>query len=104
MATKPRVKLPGSERKAMAGAKAGKTVDASDQIEVTVRVRGRAQASPEALMKIGAQKPAERQTLSREDFAARYGADRRISRKWRHSRTTTAWWYRRRTPGSGQSG
>ena len=75
MATKPRVKLPGSERKAMAGAKAGKTVDASDQIEVTVRVRGRAQASPEALMKIGAQKPAERQTLSREDFAARYGAD-----------------------------
>jgi len=42
MATKPRIKLPGSERKAMAGAKAGKTVDASDQIEVTVRVRGRA--------------------------------------------------------------
>jgi kumamolisin len=75
MATKPRIKLPGSERKAMAGAKAGKTVDASDQIEVTVRVRGRAQASPEALMKMGAQKPAERQTLSREDFAARYGAD-----------------------------
>jgi len=59
----------------MAGAKAGKTVDAGDQIEVTVRVRGRAQASSEDLMKIGAQKPAERQTLSREDFAARYGAD-----------------------------
>ncbi len=75
MATKSRIKLPGSERKAMAGAKAGKTVDAGDLIEVTVRIRGRTQASPEALMKIGAQKPAERRTLSREQFAEEYGAD-----------------------------
>jgi kumamolisin len=75
MATKPRIKLPGSERRAMAGAKAGKTVDPRDLVEVTVRIRGRAQASPEDLMKIGAQKPAERQTLNRDEFAARYGAD-----------------------------
>ena len=75
MATKSRIKLAGSERRAMAGAKAGKTVDPGDQIEVTVRIRGRAQASPEDLMKIGAQKPAERRTLSREQFAAQYGAD-----------------------------
>ncbi|MFY9726142.1 MAG: S53 family peptidase [Bryobacteraceae bacterium] len=75
MATKPRIKLPGSERKAMVGAKAGKTVDAGSLIEVTVRIRGRAQTSPEELMRIGAQKPGERQRLSREEFAARYGAD-----------------------------
>ena len=75
MATKAHIKLPGSGRKAMAGAKAGKTVDADDQIEITVRIRGRAQASSEDLMKIGAQKPAERRTLSREQFAAQYGAD-----------------------------
>jgi kumamolisin len=75
MATKSRFKLPGSERRAMAGAKAGKVVDAGDLIEVTVRIRGRAQAAPEDLMKLGAQKPAERQTLSREQFAARFGAD-----------------------------
>ena len=75
MAKKPSIKLPGSVRKAMAGAKAGKTVDADDQIEVTVRIRGRVQASPEALMKIGAQKPGERRPLSREEFAEQYGAD-----------------------------
>ena len=75
MATKSRIKLAGSERRAMAGAKAGKAVDPGDQIEVTVRIRGRAQASPEDLMKIGAQKPAERRILSREQFAAQYGAD-----------------------------
>ena len=75
MATKARIKLPGSERKAMTGAKAGKTVDADDQIEITVRIRGRAQASPEALMKIGAQKPGDRRPLSREEFAEQYGAD-----------------------------
>ncbi|MGB7760299.1 MAG: protease pro-enzyme activation domain-containing protein, partial [Bryobacteraceae bacterium] len=75
MATKSRIKLPGSERRAMAGAKAGKAVDPGDLIEVTVRVRGRTQASPELLMKIGAQKPAERRTLSREQFAEEYGAD-----------------------------
>jgi kumamolisin len=75
MATKARIKLPGSERKAMTGAKAGKLVDPSDMVEVTVRIRGRAKASPEDLMKIGAQKPAARRPVSREEFAARYGAD-----------------------------
>jgi kumamolisin len=75
MATKSRFKLPGSERRAMAGAKAGKVVDAGDQIEITVRIRGRSQASPEDLMKIGAQKPAERKILSREQFATQFGAD-----------------------------
>ncbi|MGA2274331.1 MAG: S53 family peptidase [Bryobacteraceae bacterium] len=75
MATKSRIKLPGSERRAMPGAIAGRTVDPGELIEVTVRIRGRAQASPEDLMKLGAQKPAERQTLSREHFAEQYGAD-----------------------------
>ncbi len=75
MATKARIKLPGSGLKAMAGARAGKTVDPGSLVEVTVRIRGRAKASPEDLMKIGAQKPAERHTLSREEFAARFGAD-----------------------------
>jgi len=59
----------------MAGAKAGKLVDAAELIEVTVRIRGRAQVSPEALMELGAQKPAARRTLSREQFAEKYGAD-----------------------------
>ena len=75
MATKSRIKLPGSQRRAMAGAKAGKTVDPSELIEITVRVRGREQVSPEALMKIGAQKPAQRRPLSREAFASKFGAD-----------------------------
>ncbi|HEY1217659.1 MAG: S53 family peptidase [Bryobacteraceae bacterium] len=75
MAAKSRIKLPGSERRAMAGAKAGKIVDPADQIEVTVRIRGRAQASSEDLMKLGAQKPAERRPVSREEFAERFGAD-----------------------------
>lgn len=75
MAIKSRVKLAGSERKIMAGAKAGKKVDAEELIEVTVRIRGRDLASPEALMKLGAQKPAARRTVSREQFAETYGAD-----------------------------
>ena len=75
MATKSRIKLPGSVRKAMTGAKAGKAVDAAELIEVTVRVRGRAEASADELMRLGARKPAERQSMSREQFAARYGAD-----------------------------
>jgi len=75
MATKSRIKLPGSERKPMAGAKAGKIVDAGDFIEITLRIRGRAQSSPEDLMKMGAQKPAERRILSREQFAEQYGGD-----------------------------
>src|ERR1039458_4517931 len=75
MATKARIKLPGSERKAMAGAKAGKTADAHDHTEITVRIRGRVQASTEALMKIAAQKPGDRRPLSRDEFAEQYGAD-----------------------------
>jgi len=75
MAAKSRVKLAGSERKVMAGAKAGKKVDAEELIEVTVRIRGREPVSSEALMKLGAQKPAVRPTVSREAFAEKFGAD-----------------------------
>jgi len=75
MAANSRIRLAGSERQAMAGAKAGKPVDAAELIEVTVRIRGRAPVSPEALMQLGAQKPAARRTLSREEFAEKYGAD-----------------------------
>jgi kumamolisin len=75
MAAKSRVKLAGSERKVMVGAKAGKKVDAEELIEVTVRIRGREAVSAEALMKLGAQKPAARPTVSREQFAGKFGAD-----------------------------
>jgi len=75
MATKARIELPGSGRKPMTGAKAGKKVDPGNLIEVTVRVRGRARVAAEDLMKMGAQKPSARPRLSREQFAARYGTD-----------------------------
>jgi len=74
---KTRIALPGSAKVAVAGAKAAGAADPSEQIEVTVRVRGRNPkgASDEQVMKLGAMPPGKRPILDRNEFAAKYGAD-----------------------------
>jgi len=69
------IAVPGSERKPLAGAKSAGATDPTDQIEVTVRVRGRADASEKQIFQAGAQLPADRKVLSRDEFLARFGAD-----------------------------
>lgn len=72
---KGRIALPGSVRKVVPGAKAGKAVDPQEQIEVTVRVRGQGRpASASALMKLGAMRPADRPVVDRAEFAQKLGA------------------------------
>ncbi len=74
--TKNRVPVPGSERAAMPGARVVGTPDPEERIEVTVEVRSRSKvkglASAEEL---GATTPQARKYISREEFAATYGAD-----------------------------
>ncbi|HSM79487.1 MAG TPA: hypothetical protein VLT57_17735 [Bryobacteraceae bacterium] len=69
------IAVPGSKRKPLAGAKSAGATDPTDQIEVTVRVRGRADASEKQIFQAGAQLPADRKVLSRDEFLARFGAD-----------------------------
>ena len=73
-AKKERVVLPGSERKAVAGAKPRSAADPDNVIEVTVRLRSK-KSSAKALMSLGAQLPAKRKYVSREDFGEEHGAD-----------------------------
>ena len=68
--------IPGSERSAMPGAKAVGAVSPDERFEVTVRLR--AKALTRSLVDGSAQTdklPAQRQYLSREDYAASHGAD-----------------------------
>src|SRR5437667_4838584 len=69
-----RVVLPGSERKPVPGAKPRAAADPERLIEVTVRLRSR-EPRAQQLMEMGAQLPANRKYLSREDFSRVHGAD-----------------------------
>jgi kumamolisin len=70
-----RYTIPGSERRAMPGARATGPVLPEERIEVSVRVRPRpGQRDLEAGGALADQPPAERQYLSRDEFASRHGA------------------------------
>jgi kumamolisin len=76
MPTGPRYIIPGSERFPMPGAKALGAVLPSERIEVSVRLR--APAGVHGLADGGVfddRLPAQRQYLSREEYASRHGAD-----------------------------
>src|SRR5439155_21695653 len=75
MAKQRGIRLRGSDRKPVPGAKVTGVVDPKEHIEITIRLRRRARISDEDLMQMGAQKPRERASaLSREEFTKRYGA------------------------------
>ncbi|HTT63146.1 MAG TPA: S53 family peptidase [Bryobacteraceae bacterium] len=70
-----RVAIPGSERSARHGARASGAPDPNEQIEITVLVRPRHTMENLASTKeLTATPPHQRKYLSREEFAASYGA------------------------------
>src|SRR2546422_310742 len=71
-----RVVIQGSHKTPLKGAKLTGKLDPNERLEVTVRVRPRAAlaASTEFAALTGSP-PAQRRPLSREEFAARFGAD-----------------------------
>src|SRR5207247_9959708 len=76
MAKQRGVRLRGSDRKPVPGAKVTAAVDPKERIEITIRLRRQARISDEDLMQMGAQKPRERApALSREEFTKRFGAN-----------------------------
>jgi kumamolisin len=72
-----RVALTSSARRLPKGSKILGAADREQQIEVSVRVRGKHAAGldDDALMTLGAEPPSRRQYVSREEFAAEAGAD-----------------------------
>jgi kumamolisin len=75
MAAPKRIKLPGSERRPMAGAKIVGAVDASQRIEITLQVRRRSGVVLKPMVEgIASQKLADRQYLTRAQLASQYGA------------------------------
>ena len=73
--TKDRHVVPGSERRALPGARAAAPVLPDERIEVSVRVRARPGARDlDAGGALADRPPAERRYLSRDEFAARHGA------------------------------
>ncbi len=76
MAKKPeRVTIPGSERAPFAGARAAGPVMTDERIEVSVRLRARPGAKDLGDGgALGDKLPAQRQYLSRDEYAARHGA------------------------------
>src|SRR5438477_516427 len=76
MAKQRGIRLRGSDRKPVPGAKVTGVVDPKEHIEITIRLRRQARISDEDLMQMGAQKPRERApALSREEFTKRFGAN-----------------------------
>src|SRR5919109_1937183 len=73
------VPVPGSERTALPGARAAGAPHPKERIEVTLYVRprigGTALKEALAVERLGAMIPAERRHMTREEFAAAYGAD-----------------------------
>lgn len=72
-----RVALPGSERRPLPGASLVGPVAADEPLTVTVVVRRRADATAVDVPGMGREPPAERQHMSRSEFAAARGADPR---------------------------
>ncbi len=72
-----RVVLPGSEKAPLRGIKSAGKLDPKARFEVTVRVRARAaQGRSAEVAALISTSPSRRQPLSREEFAARFGAAR----------------------------
>src|SRR5262249_23116487 len=70
------VPVRGTEKHALAQAEQVGAVHPDELIEVTVRVRSRADAAlPAHIDQLAAQAPDKREHLSREQFAERFGAD-----------------------------
>lgn len=71
-----RIKIPGSERRALPGAKVVGKVDPAQRIEITVQLRRR-EGSPleQQVATIGSQKLGERKYLTRDELATQSGAD-----------------------------
>src|SRR5438034_4609383 len=76
MAKQRGVRLRGSDRKPVPGAKVTAAVDPKEHIEITIRLRRQARISDEDLMQMGAQKPRGRApAVSREAVTKRFGAN-----------------------------
>src|SRR5579864_8201465 len=76
MAEHNRVPIPGSEKRPVANAEHIGDVHPDERIEVTVRLRSRAEADlTEHINQLAAQPVETRSHLSREEYAQRYGAD-----------------------------
>src|SRR2546429_9865381 len=74
--TNTRVILQGSHKTPLKGAKLTGKLDPNERLEVTVRVRSRAAlAVSTEFAALTGSPPAQRRHLSREEFAARFGAD-----------------------------
>ncbi len=74
--TSKHLKISGSEKKPLAGARVTGKVDLKERIEITVLVRPRAPlASSATLKKAATTAPSERTYLTREEWDAKHGAD-----------------------------
>jgi kumamolisin len=73
--TSKRYTIPGSERRAMPGARAAAPVMPEERIEVSMRIRAKpGQRDPDAGGALADQPPAERRYLSRDEYASQHGA------------------------------
>lgn len=73
-----RIKLPGSDRKTLPGAKVVGKVDPNQRIEITLQVRRKPGADlAKVVGDLASQKLGERKYESREEFASKFGADPR---------------------------
>ncbi|HZS48051.1 MAG TPA: S53 family peptidase [Blastocatellia bacterium] len=77
MPSKERKTVQGSERDPLPGARVTRPADPNEQIEVTVRVRRRADSKDDiaSLIETHSAQPHERHHLSHEEFEKTYGAD-----------------------------
>lgn len=76
MAEQKRVPVPGSEKQPVADAEKIGEVHPDERVEVTVRVRSRAEGALQERVQALSERPAQAgEPLSREAFAERYGAD-----------------------------
>ena len=72
----PRHVIVGSERRPLPGEAAASPVHPDERIEVTLRLRPKAPLADATLAAVGEEKsPAQRQYLTREQFAEQHGAD-----------------------------
>src|SRR5258708_6291507 len=74
--TSKHIKIAGSEKKPLAGARAKGKIDSNERIEITVLVRSRAPvADTGAFRKMLAAAPADREPMTREQWRDAHGAD-----------------------------
>ncbi len=74
--TSKHIKIAGSEKKPLAGARVSGKINPEERIEITVLVRSRAPlASSPAFRKIASVAPAKREYMTREQWSEKHGAD-----------------------------